>query len=363
MAESVATLRMLEALDAAGRLPVRVLVYLDADEPTTETEIARVVAARVAERQAAARRRGAGGDPSSDTDADAARVAGRPAGDGADAPTPDPLAGLDSDLRLARLQGVKLYADGSLGARSAALAAPYSDGTPAPAPTLEVATIAEWLGRCDAAGLQLAVHALGDAALDRVIDGIAAAPPRPKAALPVRVEHAQVVAPSQLGRLQGQLCSIQPLHRQDDAAFAHARLGAERLAWSYRAATLEPTCRLLIGSDQPISAANPLAMVVELSGGDPNAPSDLDEALRVGATGVFNAPAAAPAAAPAGAGPRPESERLSIPTAWQLLRRQGPRAAERRIKVGAAADLLLLDGGGHLVKVWTQGRLTAQPRR
>ncbi len=363
MAESVATLRMLEALDATGRLPVRVLVYLDADEPATEAEIARVVAARVAERRAAERRRGRSGGLLTKAEAAAAQGAAPSLRDGADAHPGEAAATPDPDLRLARLQGVKLYADGSLGAHSAALAAPYGDGPQAPAPTVEAAAVTEWLARCDNAGLQLAVHAVGDAALERVLSGIAAAPPRPKTALPVRVEHAQVVAPGQLSRLHGQVCSIQPLHRHDDGAFARTRLGDDRMAWSYRAATLEPTCRLLIGSDQPISATNPPAMAVELSGGDPSAPSELEAALQAVAAAVPTPASATPAPALGTAARRPPAERVSIAQAWQLLRRHGPRAAERRVEVGAVADLLLLDRSGQLVKVWTQGRLTAQPRR
>ena len=285
MGESVAVLRMLALLAKQRRLPIRVVVYLDADDPAVEELFQRV-------------------------------AAGKPIDEGID-------LGHDPRARL-QLAGLKVWLDGSLGARTASLRSPYGDAPTSGNAEASDDDLAKAVARSDAAGLQLAVHAVGDAAVERLLRVVQAAQ-RPANALPVRIEHAQVVAPDQLARLRGMICSIQPLHRADDAPFAAARLGVDRLPWAYRAASLQPTCPLLAGSDLPIGRSDVGALMLELQG-----------------------------EGPAG---RAETERLDPKAAADALRRQPRDGRVRTVAVGEVADLRLLDGD-KLVALIVGGEIT-----
>ncbi|MSP90420.1 MAG: hypothetical protein EXR79_01220 [Myxococcales bacterium] len=168
--------------------------------------------------------------------------------------------------RLVHVAGVKFWLDGSLGGRTAALAQPYADA--ATAGTLHHADLqlAQWLAAADAQHIQVALHAIGDAAvaqIARVLAGMR----RPADALPTRIEHAQVIDPTTLARLRGLaiVFSIQPLHAPADASFAAARLGAERMPWAYRATSLAAVAPVIAGSDLPVGPSDPLAMARNLA--------------------------------------------------------------------------------------------------
>lgn len=180
--------------------------------------------------------------------------------------------------RLVRVVGVKFWLDGTLGARSAALGQPYADAPETVTPLRKDQEVAAWIAAADQQGVQIALHAIGDAAVAqivRVMTGLH----RPLGAQPVRIEHARVIDPETLQQLAGKSveCSVQPLHAQEDAALAAARLGPGRRSWVNRAASLLRACPLLVGSDLPLSPAAPLAMwraLVEAQGG-----SSTDERL------------------------------------------------------------------------------------
>jgi predicted amidohydrolase YtcJ len=163
--------------------------------------------------------------------------------------------------RLVQVVGVKFWLDGTLGAHTAAMSQPYADDPGQGKLAMTDATLAEHIEAADRAGLQVALHAIGDAAVAqivRVISGLH----RAEDALPVRIEHAQVVAPDTLAQLATLrvVCSVQPLHARDDVGVFPQRLGPERLEWGYRLASLAKVCPLLAGSDLPVSDAEPLAM-------------------------------------------------------------------------------------------------------
>lgn len=163
------------------------------------------------------------------------------------------------------LRGLKLYADGALGSRGARLLAPYSDdpknqGLWVTPPgelqrDIEAATQAGW---------QVAVHAIGDAANRAVLDDYAAvdrAQPGRAAALRLRVEHAQVVALSDLPRFAklGVIASMQPTHATSDMPWAEARVGPERIKGAYAWKTLlDSGAHLAFGSDFPVEEPSPL---------------------------------------------------------------------------------------------------------
>jgi predicted amidohydrolase YtcJ len=159
------------------------------------------------------------------------------------------------------VRAVKLFADGALGSRGARLAAPYSDapdtrGLWVTEPAALGAAIAELAG----AGWQVGVHAIGDAANRAALDGFEKASDNP-ASLRLRVEHAQILAPSDLPRLAGLgvIASMQPTHATSDMPWAAERVGPERIRGAYAwRSLLESGARICAGSDFPVEKVSPL---------------------------------------------------------------------------------------------------------
>jgi predicted amidohydrolase YtcJ len=184
------------------------------------------------------------------------------------------------------LGGVKLYADGSLGSRSAALLAPYADDPQNRG--LVLMTAADLTRAATAlapAGWQLAVHAIGDAANRAVLDAYAAAGVVPERRF--RVEHAQVVAAPDFARFAagGVVAAMQPSHATSDMAWAEARLGPERLRGAYAWRTmLAAGVHVVGGSDFPIEEIAPLVgldAAVNRGGWHVEQRLTLDEAIRI----------------------------------------------------------------------------------
>jgi predicted amidohydrolase YtcJ len=151
---------------------------------------------------------------------------------------------------------LKTHLDGSLGSRTAALLAPYSDAPKTSGILIEnPATLTPMAIERDKAGFQLAFHAIGDranrVALDTFAAVVAANGARDRR---FRIEHAQVVAPEDFERF-GKLdvvASMQPAHLLDDARWAEARLGPTRSRGAYAWLTLEKSgAHLAFGTDFP----------------------------------------------------------------------------------------------------------------
>jgi predicted amidohydrolase YtcJ len=172
-----------------------------------------------------------------------------------------PLVGYGNGLLDVR--AVKLYADGALGSRGAALLAPYSDdransGLLFHAPVELTAMIDKAVGK----GYQVCIHAIGDRANHEVLDGFEAAYAKhPGArALRNRIEHAQVVTPVDIPRFKALdlVASMQPTHATSDMNMAEDRVGRERLRGAYAWRTfLKQGTRIAGGSDFPVESANP----------------------------------------------------------------------------------------------------------
>jgi hypothetical protein len=156
---------------------------------------------------------------------------------------------------------VKLWLDGALGSRGAALHAPYCDD---PGNTGLVLVPPEEVLRLtrEAAslGFHVWVHAIGDRANTLVLDVFervrADAGPRPR----LRVEHAQILAPADIPRFArlGVVPSMQPTHCTSDMRWAGERLGPDRLAGAYAwRSVLDSGAYLAGGSDFPVEDANP----------------------------------------------------------------------------------------------------------
>jgi predicted amidohydrolase YtcJ len=165
------------------------------------------------------------------------------------------------------VRAIKLFMDGALGSRGAALEAPYSDApdshglyvTP-PEEILRISTAA--LKR----GIQVETHAIGDrgnrVVLDQYEKAFAAVPAadRPVADPRFRIEHAQVVAAADMPRFAklGVIASMQTSHAISDMLFAPARLGPDRIAGAYAwRSMLNAGARLAGGTDAPVEAGDP----------------------------------------------------------------------------------------------------------
>ncbi|HEV2622114.1 MAG TPA: amidohydrolase [Frateuria sp.] len=161
------------------------------------------------------------------------------------------------------VHSVKLFADGALGSRGAAMLKPYSDdphnhGLLFMSPGTMVSKIEKAFAR----GYQVNIHAIGDAANHEVLDSFTAAyKAHPEAkAFRNRVEHAQIVSLQDIPRFVplGLIASMQPTHATSDMNMAQDRVGRERLdgAYAWRRFLKQGTV-VAFGSDFPVESPNP----------------------------------------------------------------------------------------------------------
>ncbi len=156
---------------------------------------------------------------------------------------------------------VKMYADGSLGSRTALLKQPYSDD---PSKSGILANpedrIRKYCELCLKYGFQMNIHAIGDSAVAMVLH-IYGDYLKGKNDLRWRIEHSQVVDPADIA-LFGKysvIPSIQATHATSDMYWAGSRLGQSRVAWAYAyGALLQQNGWLPNGTDFPIEKINPL---------------------------------------------------------------------------------------------------------
>lgn len=172
-----------------------------------------------------------------------------------------PLVGFGADRLTVR--AIKLYADGALGSRGAAMIEPYADDPANRGLTVTdeqdlTMSVTEALQH----GFQVCTHAIGDRANSIVLDvyerALGATGARGHR---LRVEHAQVLHPDDIGRFakMGVLPSMQPTHCTSDMYWAEARLGHERSKGAYAWRSLLSTGVIIpCGSDFPVEYPNPL---------------------------------------------------------------------------------------------------------
>ncbi|HEV2540437.1 MAG TPA: amidohydrolase [Frateuria sp.] len=161
------------------------------------------------------------------------------------------------------VHSVKLFADGALGSRGAALLKPYSDD-PHNRGLLFMSpgTMVSKIEKAFAKGYQVNIHAIGDAANHEVLYSFTAAyKTHPEAkAFRNRVEHAQIVSLEDIPRFVplGLIASMQPTHATSDMNMAQDRVGRERLEGAYAwRRFLEQGTVVAFGSDFPVESPNP----------------------------------------------------------------------------------------------------------
>src|SRR5918994_1955377 len=166
------------------------------------------------------------------------------------------------DNRL-RVAGVKGYVDGSLGSTTALFYRPYEDAPRShglfvtPEDSLRA-----WIGAADSAGLQVAVHAIGERAngvLLDIFDSVGKA--NGSRDRRFRIEHAQHLRRQDIARLasSGIVASMQPYHAIDDGRWAQKRIGPERIKTTYAfRSLLDGGGRLAFGSDWTVAPLDPI---------------------------------------------------------------------------------------------------------
>lgn len=161
------------------------------------------------------------------------------------------------------IRAIKLYADGALGSRGAALLAPYAD-EPANSGLLRSRPeyIRAWAEAGLRRGFQVNVHAIGDRGNRIVLDGFESALRTvPTANHRFRIEHAQVLSPEDIPRFAklGVIPSMQPTHQTSDMRWAETRVGAKRIRGAYAWRSLLNTGVVIpSGTDFPVEEVNPL---------------------------------------------------------------------------------------------------------
>lgn len=232
--------------------------------------------------------------------------------------------------RLLSVSGAKIFLDGVIEARTAALLEPYLDRpTDRGHPNFEAGRLDSLVTALDRAGLQVHVHAIGDRAIRMALDAFAAARARNgRRDARHQIAHLELIDPSDIPRFAelGVLANFQPLWAYDDPYIVNLTipaLGPARSRWLYPIqSVLESGAVVVGGSDWSVSSMNPL------------------EAIQVAVT--RRAPDAGP-----GEGWIPE-ERAGLEAMLRAYTRNGAVArfadsATGSLTVGKLADLVLLD--------------------
>lgn len=163
------------------------------------------------------------------------------------------------------LGALKIYTDGGMMARTAALTSPYQGSAHAGQLQDDPERLADTIVDGHLAGWQLAVHAIGDRAADLALDAIERAQllrPRPDARH--RIEHAGLIRPDQLPRFArlGVSAVVQPNFLRSFGDDYAAIMGEERAPWLYRGrGFLDHGITLVGSSDRPVTDGSPLRAV------------------------------------------------------------------------------------------------------
>lgn len=166
-----------------------------------------------------------------------------------------------------KIGGLKGFVDGSLGSATAYFFEPYLDD-PSTSGLLADQMFPEGIMEkrvleADKAGLQVAIHAIGDRAISMLLDiyekAIAANGPRDRR---WRIEHAQHIRPADIARFgrDGVIASVQPYHAYDDGRWAEKKIGKERARTTYAFKSLKDSgAHLAFGSDWTVAPLDPVS--------------------------------------------------------------------------------------------------------
>ena len=205
---------------------------------------------------------------------------------------------LDHVNKLFSVRSIKLYMDGALGSRGAALIEPYSDEPESRGLiTFSPDSVRIITEQALKNGFQVCVHAIGDKANRIVLDEFENASkkyPTQARNARLRIEHAQVIALEDIPRFKklNVIPSMQPTHATSDMYWAQARLGPERILGAYAWRSLIDDGNIIpAGSDFPVELPNPLygfyaAITRQDKEGIPNNAADVEKHFQLSAEGI-----------------------------------------------------------------------------
>jgi predicted amidohydrolase YtcJ len=189
------------------------------------------------------------------------------------------------------LEGVKFYADGWVGPRTCAVREAFEDAAHHGVLFLDADALARRADPFAEAGFTIATHAIGDRAIEVVLDAYERLYGSDCAAAAPRIEHGQVLRPDLITRMAdlGVVVCIQPSFAVSDALGARVALGSARMETAYRwDLLLDAGVRVISGADWPIETLAPLEGLQHLVTGarlgevdQLAAPLSLDQALAV----------------------------------------------------------------------------------
>tara|TARA_R110002049_G_scaffold297165_1_gene485924 strand:- start:6928 stop:8568 length:1641 start_codon:yes stop_codon:yes gene_type:complete len=159
------------------------------------------------------------------------------------------------------IQAVKLYSDGALGSRGAAMIEPYSDDAENRGLAfMTQAELTSYVRKANGMGFQVGIHAIGDLGNRmslNAFDTVQGGKPSP---LRNRIEHSQIIALEDIPRFAelGVIASVQPIHATSDKNMAEDRIGPDRILGGYAwRRLLDSGAVLASGSDFPVELPNP----------------------------------------------------------------------------------------------------------
>lgn len=179
--------------------------------------------------------------------------------DGKSPPSPSPPVSGGGRGGRFRVHTLKFFLDGSFGSRTAALAAPFEDGSGSGILRYGDPELLEITERAVATGWRLALHAIGDCAAEqacRVLKEM----PKPKSGMH-RIEHLQLLPKNGVDLVvnSGAVASVQPIHLLDDQSWLPERIGPERCRRSFVWRSLtDRGVVVACGSDWPVASSDPL---------------------------------------------------------------------------------------------------------
>jgi predicted amidohydrolase YtcJ len=171
----------------------------------------------------------------------------------------EPIRGYGND-RL-DIASVKLYSDGALGSRGAAMIEPYDDDPENRGlPFYTQQQLDEFVRVANRKGFQVGIHAIGDLGNHMALDAFERAQGGKASPLRNRVEHAQIIALDDIPRFSelGVIASMQPVHATSDMNMAEDRVGPQRIKGGYAwRRLLDSGAVIASGSDFPVELPNP----------------------------------------------------------------------------------------------------------
>ena len=161
-----------------------------------------------------------------------------------------------------KMGSIKIFEDGSLGGQTAWMRQPYRDKPETRGfPVLEPETLNRFVSKASAAGMQVLIHAIGDAGMDAAISAFENVSSPGKNGLRHGIIHCQITTPDLLERMAKNkiLALVQPIFLSDDVHILESRVGPELAYTSYAWGSMHKLgIPVSYGTDAPISPLDPL---------------------------------------------------------------------------------------------------------